>query len=156
MNEELYRDMCLIYSIGSGISAKRLLSGDINNDGLDAIKEAIERSKEEIWTYPFFQYVRLSVDETSYWESRQDIPFEEFLKELESRMKHQSFLKTTFRELIQELSIRLNMDAYQLAQGNITESQKMSIRLMLSQLEDYQPDEIELFMNELKKRKDNH
>ena len=158
MNEELYQDLCLMVAQHVRVSAKRLLSGSIYSGEFETIASILagyETDGMGAINIQNMQLVRLSKDESGFWEKKSEIPFEEFLEELGYRMRYQAFLKTTFRDLCQEVAIRLGIDVYQLSHGNVSESQKMAIRLITAQLENYQPDEIELFINELKKRKDN-
>lgn len=158
MNEELYLDMCLMLAPHVRTSAKRLLSGFISPGEFETIGSILATYVDEGLkgaNMETMQYSRLSVAEPSYYITEQSIPFGDFLTELQSRMDHDYYMRVTFMDICKDVSHRLGIDAYQLAHGNVTEHQKMSIRLTLSQLEGYQPGQTELFMSELKKKKDN-
>lgn len=158
MNEELYRDMCLMLAPYIRTSAKRLLSGSITSGEFETIASIIATYYTDGMkgiNINDMQYCRLSVTELSYYVLEQEIPWDEFLDELNLRHLYDNFMRTTYLDICRDLSNILGIDSFQLAHGNVTEHQKMSIRLALGQLDGYQAGETELFLNELKKRKDN-
>jgi len=156
MNEELYKDLCIVMAFISDISAKRIFEGDIGLWELEAIKEDwaeyIPKLTPELLTR--FQIGCLSKSEPDYFKEATDIPFQEFIEQLESRIANKLFLATIFKELSDELASKLNVDRYALTQGDITYHQIMAIRSVMSQVEKYETEDVEKFIKIIKERKE--